>query len=271
MKIFRNKKKLIKEISNFRDIAFVPTMGALHDGHLSLIKKAKKRSKKVLVSIYVNPKQFSKKNDFKKYPRKLNKDISILRKIKINYLYIPTTKDVYTFNPKIEIYLNKFARILCGKFRPGHFKGVLDIVNRFLEIIRPKLIFLGLKDFQQLSLIESHIIKNKIKTKVVRCATIREGNGLALSSRNIKLQKEDLLKTGNIYKFIKNNKKLILNKILKKKKLEIVSKIIKLGANKVDYIECIDLDKRKVSKNLNSKFNVFIAYYISKVRLIDNL
>lgn len=271
MKIFRHKKKLIKEISGFKNIGFVPTMGALHKGHISLIKKAKKRSNKVLVSIYVNPKQFSSKKDFEEYPRKLNKDINILKKIKINYLYVPANKDIYSFRPKIKIYLDNFSKILCGKFRPNHFKGVLNIVNRFLELIKPKFIYLGLKDFQQLSLIESHIIKNKIKTKIVRCPTIRENNGLALSSRNSKLKKNYLKKAGKIYNFILTNKGKILTKILNNKKSEIIYKIQKLGASKVDYIECIDLKKKKISKDTKTKFNIFIAYYIQGVRLIDNL
>ena len=150
MKIFKTKISLIEEISNKKNIAFVPTMGAIHKGHLSLIKRAKMESKDVLVSIYVNPKQFNLNSDFKKYPRNINKDINILRKIKIKYLYLPSNNDIYSFNPKISIYLDKFSKKLCGRFRPGHFRGVIDVVNRFIEIIKPHSIFLGLKDYQQL-------------------------------------------------------------------------------------------------------------------------
>ena len=160
---------------------------------------------------------------------------------------------------------------MCGKFRASHFRGVINIVNRFLEIIKPKFIYLGLKDFQQLSLIKSHIIQNKIKTKLVSCSTIRERNGVAISSRNSKLTKSQLRNAGNIYKFIKNNKKLILQNILNNKKTEINKKIIKLGAKKIDYIECVNLKKKKLCKNINSKFNIFIAYYLGYVRIIDNL
>ena len=271
MKIFRNKKSLIKKIMGLSNIAFVPTMGALHKGHISLINKAKEESNNVLVSIYVNPKQFYAEKDFKNYPRKLNKDIDILKKNKVDYLYIPSDRDIYSLKPKTKIYLDKFSKILCGKFRPGHFKGVIDVVNRFLEIIKPKLIFLGLKDFQQSSLIKSHINKNKIFTRVVACPTIRENNGVALSSRNSKLDKKQLMQAGNIYKFIKNNKKNIYNKILHKKKSEIINKFIKLGADKVDYIECVNLKNQIICKNKKSKFNVFVAYYINNIRLIDNL
>jgi len=199
MKIFKNKNNLIKEISKEKGLGFVPTMGALHKGHISLINKAKKESEKVLVSIYINPKQFNSRSDFKKYPRNLVKDISLLKKKKINYLYIPNNKDIYSFRTNTPIYLDKFSKKLCGKFRPGHFKAVVNIVNRFLEIIKPQEIYLGMKDFQQLALIKLHIIKNKIKTQVVACPTIRENNGLALSSRKNKLNKKKNKNTEKIY------------------------------------------------------------------------
>ena len=142
MKIFRNKNNLIREISGLKDLGFIPTMGALHQGHISLINKAKKRSKKILVSIYINAKQFDSNKNFKKYPRNLNRDINFLKK-KIDYLYIPNNKDIYSFKVKNSIYLDKFSKQLCGKSKPGHFKAVVDVVNRFLEIIKPKSIYLG--------------------------------------------------------------------------------------------------------------------------------
>jgi pantoate--beta-alanine ligase len=271
MKIFKDKKSLIDEISGLKKIAFVPTMGALHKGHVSLINKAKKKTNEVLVSIYVNPKQFDSKKDFTKYPRKLKKDIKTLKNIKIKYLYLPNNKDVYSFKPNTKIFLDNFSKILCGKSRPAHFKGVINVINRFLNTIKPKFLYLGLKDFQQLELIKSHIAKNKIKTKVMMCKTIRDKSGIALSSRNLKLNKKQLMKAAKIYKFIKNNKKFILYKILNKKKAEINARLIKLGAKKIDYIECVNLIKKKICKNSRTKFNVFIAYFIGNIRLIDNL
>ena len=158
MKIFKDKHSLQKEIINTNGISFVPTMGGLHKGHLSLIKKAKKYKYKICVSIFVNPNQFNKKDDFKNYPRNLKSDIKLLQKLKVNYLYLPTYSDVYSFATKNKIYLDKFSKKLCGKFRKGHFEGVLNVVNRFLEIIKPKYIYLGLKDFQQLILIENQLL-----------------------------------------------------------------------------------------------------------------
>ena len=271
MKIFRNKNNLIEEISSLKSLGFVPTMGALHKGHLSLVDKAKKESKQVLVSIYINAKQFDSKNDFNKYPRNYNKDISLLKKKKIDYLYIPTDKDLYSFKTINPIYLNKFSKRLCGKFRPAHFKAVVSIVNRFLEIIKPKSIYLGMKDFQQLSLIKLHLKKKKIKTKLIACPTIRESNGLALSSRNAKLENSQIIAAGMIYNYLKRNKKLIHRKLLRKNKKEIVNKLIKLGADKVDYVECMDVKKLTLCTNTKANFNIFIAYYIGGIRLIDNL
>ena len=271
MKIFRNKNNLNKEISGLKNLGFVPTMGALHNGHISLIRKAQKESKQVLVSIYVNPKQFDSKKDFNKYPKNYSKDIIVLTKKKINYLYLPSNKDIYSFKTKIPIYLNKFSKKLCGKSRPNHFKAVVNVVNRFLEIIKPKSIYLGVKDLQQLSIIKMHITKRKIKTNIIECPTIRKENGLALSSRNTKLKKHQIIKAGKIYFYLKKNKRLILKSILNKDKLVIIDKLMQLGADKIDYIECLSLGKLEYCKNEKNKFNIFIAYYIGEVRLIDNL
>ena len=271
MKIFKNKKKLLKEISRLKNIAFVPTMGSIHAGHLSLIKKAKNKSHNILVSIYVNPKQFNSSLDYRKYPRNIIKDIALLKRTKIKYLYLPSYNDIYLFKPKLPIYLNKFSKNLCGKLRPGHFKGVINIINRFIEIIKPRSIFLGLKDFQQLALIKLHIFKNKISTKVVACQTVRHRNGVALSSRNTKLNKKDIQVAGKIYKYLKNNKKKIISNILKKNQLIDIDKLILFGAKKIDYLECVNLETLKRAKKINEKSNIFISYSIGKVRLVDNL
>ena len=271
MKIFKNRKELINEILNKKNIAFVPTMGSIHAGHLSLIKRAQNKSKNVLVTIYINPKQFSSNSDFNKYPRNVDKDISLLRKAKIRYLFIPTDKDIYSFRTKSPIYLDKFSKQLCGKFRPKHFKGVVNVINRFLEIIKPSSIYLGVKDFQQLALIRIHVNKNKIPTKVISCPTVRHNSGIALSSRNIKLKKKQFRIAGQIYKYLTKEKKNALSKNSEIKKLKFLNKITLLGVNKIEYLECVNLETLKTSKKINRKCNIFIAYYMGKIRLIDNL
>ena len=271
MKIFKNKLILQKEISKDNFLSFVPTMGGLHKGHLSLIKKAKKYKYKICVSIFVNPNQFNKKDDFKNYPRNLKSDIKLLQKLKVNYLYLPTYSDVYSFATKNKIYLDKFSKKLCGKFRKGHFEGVLNVVNRFLEIIKPKYIYLGLKDFQQLILIENHIKKNRIKTKVIKCKIIRETNGVACSTRNLNLNNKQLLIASNIYKYLQNLKKKI-KKNYKFFKISAINKdLLSLGATKIDYLENFDLKNLKKIKKSNNKFKLFVAYYINNIRLIDNI
>ena len=271
MKIFNNKQILQKEISKDNCLSFVPTMGGLHKGHFSLIKKAKKYKCKICVSIFVNPTQFNKKNDFKNYPRNLKSDVKELKKLKINYLYLPTYSDIYSFKTKNKIHIDKFSKQLCGKFRKGHFKGVLNVINRFLEIIKPKYIFLGNKDFQQLILIDSHIRKNKIRTKVVKCKTIREINGVACSTRNLKLKSKELRIASNIYKYLLNINKKIKKDFKLFKKNSIKKNLISLGATKIDYIENLNIKSLKKNKKFKNKFRLFFAYYINNIRLIDNI
>ena len=209
MKIFKDRHSLQKEIIN-KPISFVPTMGGLHKGHISLIKKSKKYKKKTLVSIFVNPRQFNKKSDYMSYPRNKTKDISILRSLGVNYLYIPSKKDIYGFKPKNKIYLHKFSKILCGKYRKGHFKGVIDVMNRLIEIVKPSNILMGKKDYQQLFLIKKFISKYKINSKIIECNTIREANGIACSSRNSNLNINEIKIASNIYHYINNIKKKLI-------------------------------------------------------------
>ena len=209
MKIFKHKINLQKELTSVKNLSFVPTMGGLHKGHEYLISQSRKKGNKVLVSIYVNPKQFNSKNDYLSYPRNLKKDINILKKLKTDYLYAPKFNDLYKFKPKKKIFLHNFSKKLCGKYRKGHFNGVLNVVNRLIEIINPKYIFLGIKDFQQLYLIKKHILSNKISTKVIGCKTIRNKFGVAESSRNINLNKKDMKIASNVYQYLKNRHELV--------------------------------------------------------------
>ena len=268
MKLFTNKKKLREEIGKINNISFVPTMGFLHKGHESIIKKSVKGSGKTLVSIFVNPKQFNSRKDLKSYPRNTKNDIKILKKLKVDYLYKPSYADIYKFKTKNKIYLDKFAKELCGQFRKGHFKGVIDVVNRFLEIIKPKTILLGNKDFQQLYLIKKHIKKNRIKTKVFSCKTIRDKYFIAYSSRLNKLNYIEKIKLIKVIKFLKKYKNDLLSKKQTFNINEIKKKIISMGVNKVDYIKLIDL--KTLKRPRKNKFNLFYAFYIGKVRLIDN-
>tara|TARA_B100001093_G_scaffold429838_1_gene425257 strand:+ start:529 stop:1344 length:816 start_codon:yes stop_codon:yes gene_type:complete len=271
MKIFKTKLELKKHILSDKNISFIPTMGGLHKAHASLIKKSKKKGGKTLVSIFVNPKQFNDIKDFNNYPRNSKKDLKILKKLNVDFLYMPSYRDIFSFRPKKKIFMHNFSKKLCGKTRKGHFKGVLNIINRLLEIIKPKYIFLGIKDFQQLYLIEAHIIKRRIKTKVIPCKTVREINGVACSTRNYKLTKKQLKLASKVYKYLKTKKIIIKKDYRKFNTSEFKKYLFKLGLKKIDYIELFNTKTLKKIKKSGEKFNIFIAYYINKIRLIDNI
>ena len=269
MKIIYNKKKLIKLINNERNLGFVPTMGAIHNGHKSLIRKSNYLCNKTIVSIFVNKPQFNKKKDFSKYPKKTKQDIAILKKMNVNFLYLPTNKEIYPNGINKKIKIISLGKKLCGKFRPGHFEAVADVIERFVKIIKPKKIFLGEKDMQQL-LIVKNFLKNKYKeTKVINCKTIREKNGIAYSSRNLLLSKEEKYIGSKIYKLIKSKKIKLIKKKISIKNLK--KKFLQLGVKRIDYIKLININKL-INKNYKiKKYKIFICYYLGQTRLIDNI
>ena len=161
MKILLNNNDLNEALNNVSKLGFVPTMGSFHKGHISLIKKSKKECNKTIVSIFVNPNQFNNRKDFEKYPRNIKKDISILKNLKVNFVYLPSKKHVYHSKRSSKIKLNKKDQILCAKFRKGHFEGVIDVMDRLTNLIKPWKIYMGEKDMQQL-----HLVKNYIKKKI---------------------------------------------------------------------------------------------------------
>ena len=269
MKIIHSKKKLIQILKREKDLGFVPTMGAIHKAHICILKKSISLCKKTIVTIFVNKHQFNKITDYKKYPRNIKKDISILRRCKVDYLYLPTAKQIYPFGYNKNIKISSFSKKLCGKSRPGLFKAVVDVIDRFIKIINPNKIFLGEKDMQQLKIIEEYLKKNQIKTKVVGCKTIREKNGVACSSRNFLLSANDFVIASEVYKLLYKSKKLLIMKkdILK----EIKNKIFQFGVKKIDYIELIDINKQTRPFKKSKKYKLFIAYYLGSTRLLDNI
>ena len=269
MKIIKSKKQLAKFVLKQKNLGFVPTMGAIHIGHISLIKKSISQSTKTIVTIFVNKPQFNRKNDFLKYPRMLNKDISILSRLKVDYLYLPSKNQIYPNGPSRNIKINAFEKKLCGRYRPGHFKAVVDVIDRFIKIIRPKKIYLGEKDMQQLKLIEHFVIKNYSNIKVVGCKTIREKNGIAYSSRNFLLSLNEKKIASRIYKYLKNIKRKLIKKQIN---LRTVKKnVYNLGVKKIDYIQILDINKIISNHKKNKKFRIFVAYYFRSIRIIDNI
>tara|TARA_B110000438_G_C15804800_1_gene646781 strand:- start:701 stop:1510 length:810 start_codon:yes stop_codon:yes gene_type:complete len=269
MKIIKSKNKLQKVINNEKKIGFVPTMGGIHLGHLSLVKRSIKECNKTIVSIFVNKSQFNKINDFNKYPRNLKKDIKWLKKLKIDILYLPSEKDIYPKGPKKNIKLHSFAKTLCGKYRPGHFKAVVDVVERFIKIIKPSRIYFGEKDIQQLKLVENYIYPIYKDINVVECKTIREKNGIAYSSRNLLLNKKQIKIASKVYKIIKINKKKIL---VSSKFLKIVkNKILSIGVKKIEYLKVVNINKVIKPFKKKERNKILLSYYLEQIRLIDNI
>jgi pantoate--beta-alanine ligase len=244
-------------------------MGMLHNGHISLIESSKKKCKKTIVSIFINPSQFNKKNDYKKYPRKLSNDIEILKRLKIDFLFLPRKNQIYKNKKIMKLKLSTKDKILCAKFRKGHFEGVLAVINQYLNIIKPRYMFLGNKDFQQLYLIKK-FVKKKFKTKIVSCKTIRDKKMVALSSRNNLLSNKDLYSSSKIAKLLFKFKKILSKNFNKKKQIKkIKDEINKLKNIDLEYLEI--RNKFNLSNKINKhNFKIFVAYYNKNVRLIDN-
>ena len=269
MKLIKLKTDLIKAIEFDKKLGFVPTMGSLHEGHKALIKTSQKNCKKTLVSIFINPTQFNNKKDYKTYPKNLKQDLSYLKKLRVDYVYLPTIKQIY-WKKNNEIKLNKSQKILCAKFRKGHFEGVLDVLDRFIELISPQKMFMGEKDFQQFFLVKN-FIENKYNTKVYVCKTIRNNKKLALSSRNSLLNKQSFTASEIITKKLLKLKKEIAKNTKNYKKLifNFKKELSKNFDIRIEYLECRNM--HNLSSNiLNKPFKLFVAYYIDNVRLIDN-
>jgi len=270
MKIILNNYILHKTLKPFNDIGFVPTMGGIHEGHISLIKKSIKFNKKTIVSIFINPKQFNDIKDFKSYPSNIKNDLNLLKKIKkLDFIYIPKFKDIYDDKKQSQIRIEKKDKILCAKYRKGHFEGVLDVMDRLTTLIKPKKIFMGKKDFQQLFLVRNFIEK-KFNTKVIGCKTIRNKNKLALSSRNLLLNNQELNDVENISKsFLKLKSKIKninnINKFLQKTKKDL-EKFFKI---KIEYLENRNVKNLSISKKYHGS-KIFLSYYYKGIRLIDN-
>ena len=267
--------KVNRSIVSKKKIGLVPTMGSLHEGHISLIKKAKQNNDVVWVSIFVNPTQFNNSKDLIKYPRDLNKDMKLIREISENiHVFSPNEIEIYNGAPKVKVYdFENLDKELEGKFRKNHFNGVATIVSKLLNLFRPNNVYFGEKDFQQILIIKRLIDIEKINVKIVICPTIREKNGLALSSRNNLLAKSIRDKSSIIYKslnFLKVNfKNLNLNHAKKK----IIDNINKNKNFEVEYLEIVNENTLEIDVKINPKksYRAFICVKANEVRLIDNI
>ncbi len=271
--------KTIVELNQLRDslfgsIGFVPTMGALHDGHLSLIQESNRSCEHTIVSIFVNPNQFAPNEDFDNYPRTINSDLEKLSSLNIEVLFLPESQELYPESYKHIQFKSDLFYLLEGISRPIFFKGVCEVVARLFNIVKPTHAFFGDKDFQQLRIISEMVRELKYDINIIPCKTIREQNGLAMSSRNEYLTKDERNKAKVIFETLQYGLKLI--KSGEKKLGEIYNKLInKLSSEPIitiDYLTIVDYDTLKEFDNrINNRFVIFIAIYIRKTRLIDNI
>ena len=277
-------------ISNKKDIAFsyrkekselekivglVPTMGALHEGHLSLVEKAKEQCDIVIVTIFVNPLQFNKESDFNSYPLNLEKDVSLLEKRGVDFVFAPKKEEFFpeNFIPR-RFPIEKLEKVMEGEQRQGHFQGVCNILSLFFELFSPQKVFFGEKDYQQILVVKKLIELEKFSIELVMCETVREKNGLAMSSRNLLLSKKEKEKCGKISEslsFIKEQLKKVenLETLLSEQKQKLFSQ-----GFQVEYLEIYDsetIEKVSELKNITSNCRLFCAAYFKGVRLIDNV
>ncbi len=279
MQVFYRKSELTNflnsQITDFETIGFVPTMGALHSGHLSLIQNSLKNNALTVVSIFVNPTQFNNSEDLKKYPRTLEKDIEKINTLSDKIiLYAPSVEDIY--EKKIESTAFNFDGIenqMEGKHRPGHFDGVGTIVKKLFEIIQPTRAYFGEKDFQQLQIVKKMVSKEKLPVKIIGCEILREPNGLAMSSRNERLSKETRQNAAIIYSFLQKAKVLFKTKSAQEI-LNLAKKTFQTNPYfELEYFEISDEEKLLpcLRKNKSKKYRAFIAVYVEGIRLIDNI
>lgn len=276
MVIAKTKNELNQNRLGIKDLGFIPTMGALHKGHISLIKKAVEENSQIVVSIFVNPTQFNNNDDFAKYPRETEKDIeklgTILRDTDI--IFTPGYEEVYYKNPSIDLDFGYLENIMEGEFRPGHFKGVAKVVSLLFDIVEADKAYFGEKDFQQLKIILELEKRRGNKTHIIPCPTMREEDGLAMSSRNKLLTKEQRKSATKIYRGLNDLQINFLNKEnLDKIKSDYTSFINEDKNLKVEYIIIADSEKLKISDNYDGIHGgrAFTAVYCGEVRLIDNI
>ena len=277
MKVIKNileMKELSKKLLlDKKSIGFVPTMGYLHEGHLSLVEKARNENDVVVVSIFVNPTQFSPNEDLEKYPRDLDRDASLLKPYNIDYIFNPEPNEMYPENYSTYVEETILSKGLCGASRPTHFRGVTTIVNRLFNIVKPTKAYFGQKDAQQFRVLRKMVKDLNMDVELIEMPIIRENDGLAKSSRNIYLNEEERKQALSLSKSLVLAEKSIKNGVTKVKELtSIIEKNLKkYPLAKIDYIEIREENELKPLTDVkNKKIIIALAVYIGKTRLIDN-
>lgn len=276
MNVFTTRKSLNEALASLKEakksVGFVPTMGALHEGHLALVKRALSESDTVVVSIFVNPTQFNNMQDLDKYPRMLQADVDLLHSIGDVLVFAPSVEEVYPENDSYTpLDLEGIDNVMEGEFRPGHFQGVVHVVRNLFQIVQPDQAYFGLKDFQQVAVIRLLTKKYNFPIQIIACPTLRETNGLAMSSRNLRLtekEREDALIIIQTLKYIQSLKATKTPKESKELAMEYFSN----GKLRLEYLEIVNGANLKSLENEWNEYTVVcLAAFCGAVRLIDNL
>lgn len=265
---------LLNEVKrNGMTVGFVPTMGALHSGHISLVEKAGQQSDFVVVSIFVNPTQFNDKEDLKRYPRDLNKDLTLLDKSACKLVFAPEVEEVYPEPDTRQFNFGMLETVMEGTHRPGHFNGVAQVVSKLFEMVQPHKAFFGLKDFQQLVIIKELVKQLTLPVEIVPCEIIREADGLAMSSRNMLLDADQRKNAVHISQTLFDARNKTGEMTVKELCNWVVSRIDENDHLKTEYFEIVDDEKLQPVNNWSDPVNKVgcIAVHCGKIRLIDNI
>ena len=276
MKLVSTVQELQTEIQRLADgktVGFVPTMGALHQGHISLVKQAVSENPVVVVSIFVNPTQFNDPNDLERYPRTLENDMKLLEPTGCSIVFAPNAKEVYPEPDKRKFNFGKLEEVMEGKHRPGHFNGVAQVVSRLFDMVKPTKSYFGLKDFQQLAIIKNMVKQLQLPVEIVPCAIIREESGLAMSSRNELLTEEQRKNAAVISETLFKAKELKGQKSVQEITDWVTETINKNPFLDVEYFEIVDDEQLQPVKNWDEDSTKVgcIAVFCGKIRLIDNI
>ncbi len=277
--------KVLKRISEAREftdtarkegktVGFVPTMGYLHEGHLSLVRCARKENDVVVVSIFVNPTQFGPNEDFKDYPRDIKRDMALLEKENVDAVFLPDTEEMYPEKPLTTVHVNKLTEYLCGAKREGHFDGVCLVVAKLFNIVNPHRAYFGKKDYQQYRVIERMVKDLNFDVEIVPCPIVREKDGLAMSSRNVYLSDRERKDAVCLYQSLKLADRLIKNgerdaSVIVEKMKAFISGFE--SVKKIDYIDVVDKYTLQPVFRIKGRELIALAVYVGKARLIDNM
>ncbi|MCL2413612.1 MAG: pantoate--beta-alanine ligase [Bacteroidales bacterium] len=254
-------------------IGFVPTMGGLHEGHLALVRQARRENEVVVASVYVNPIQFNNAEDLKKYPRDLERDLDMLKNVGCDIVFAPEDTEMYPEKPT-EIYnFGDLETVMEGAFRPGHFNGVAIVVKRLFDLVNPTTAYFGEKDFQQLAIIRALVEQENLPMEIVACPTVREHDDLAMSSRNTRLPEEDRRIAPQIYKILRDCRDLV--DVFSPTQLKIYAEehLKKIPRTKLEYFEIVNAKTLQPIENWSDcpKRVACVAIWLGDVRLIDNV